>query len=32
LEAPWPELRAGGAVAEAMHQIKRIKERGRDWL
>ncbi len=29
-QAPRPEIRAGGAVAEAMHQIEGIEERGRD--
>ena len=29
-QAPRPELRPGGAVAEVMDQIKRIEERGRD--
>ena len=28
-QAPRPEIRAGGAVAEAMHQIQGIQERGR---
>src|SRR5262245_39650881 len=30
-QTPRPELRPGGTVAEAMHQIERIQERGRDW-